>query len=77
VARKRPDPSRAPERVKLNLSLDVDVVKRLGAYASFRRERMNAVVERALKVEMKGFFFGVRSDQLVNPADPPKLADVG
>lgn len=77
MARKRADVALAPSKGKLNLSLDVHVLRRLSAYAGFRGETMSAVVARAVQAEMRGFRVGLASDPAPAIVDPPKLADVG
>lgn len=81
MARKEVQP---PRRIKVNLSLDAQLRRRLGAYAAFHGRDESAVVAEALESVLKGFVVHQRStspasgDHRVDgQADAPQLRAAG
>jgi hypothetical protein len=77
MARKRSSAPQVVSRGRLNLSLAVEVLSRLGAYAAYRREPISVVVARAVEAEMSASRFrvysGIGGDK--DGPTPPALTD--
>lgn len=64
-----------PARVSLHVSLSPDVAAKVRAYAGWHGLEISAVVERALRAELKGF--GVRQDPPAAAARPEGAGGAG
>lgn len=66
MAKRKPKPRR-----KLCVSIPPELAKLLRAYAGSRDETATAVVVRALKAELDGFYFATRDGSSQKPGSAP------
>lgn len=78
MARKRAGAEEAPGKVKVNLSLDAQLARRLAAFAGYHRLEMSEVVAKAVERELKGFVVAQREvAAAAEGAEAPRLAATG
>ncbi len=70
MAKSKRTDAKLPARLKLNVSLDADVARRLKAMASYRGVDACAIVSAAIERELVGFVVYERGQAATSPSEP-------